>query len=124
MKQMVSIFLILLLGMQCLEKLGLLTIYQINKEYIGNTLCENKAKPEMQCEGRCFLKKRVADAEKREKEAAGIEKQLEIPLFLIVLSAELSISPTSICKGNTPLIIDYSYIVSNYIFHPPTLNIA
>ena len=31
-----------------------------NQEYIVETLCENKDKPEMNCEGRCYLKKRMA----------------------------------------------------------------
>ncbi len=30
-----------------------------NQDYIVEELCENKDKPEMNCEGRCYLKKRM-----------------------------------------------------------------
>ncbi|RMH65462.1 MAG: hypothetical protein D6677_02410 [Calditrichaeota bacterium] len=33
--------------------------YELNKAYIASTLCVNKDKPEMHCEGRCHLKKEL-----------------------------------------------------------------
>ena len=36
--------------------------YLINKEYIANNLCENIEKPELQCDGKCHLKKEVVKA--------------------------------------------------------------
>lgn len=36
--------------------------YLINKEYIAENLCENKEKPELQCNGKCHLKKEVQKA--------------------------------------------------------------
>ncbi len=34
--------------------------YAINQNFIARTLCENKAKPEMHCNGKCFMKKQLA----------------------------------------------------------------
>ena len=37
--------------------------YALNKRMIVQELCENRTKPELQCEGRCYLIKRLAKAE-------------------------------------------------------------
>ena len=34
--------------------------YQTNKEYIASVLCENRNKPEMACNGKCYLNKKIA----------------------------------------------------------------
>jgi hypothetical protein len=34
--------------------------YSMNKNFIASTLCENKVRPEMHCNGRCFLNKKLA----------------------------------------------------------------
>ncbi len=41
--------------------------YEINKEYIVNNLCENRDKPMMNCQGKCYLKKQVKKAQQQEK---------------------------------------------------------
>lgn len=59
--------------------------YVVNYEYIVNVLCENKDKPEMQCNGKCHLSKELA------KEAGADEKnpfnsktsKTEIPQIII-----------------------------------------
>jgi len=60
--------------------------YAINYDYIVNVLCENKDKPEMQCNGKCYLTKELA-------EEAGIDdnnpysgktSKTEIPQFIIL----------------------------------------
>lgn len=33
--------------------------YQTNKEYIASVLCENRNKPEMACNGKCYLNKKI-----------------------------------------------------------------
>lgn len=36
--------------------------YSLNKSYIAQTLCENKYRPQLQCEGKCHLAKEIAKA--------------------------------------------------------------
>ena len=35
--------------------------YLINYEYISNELCENKDKPELKCNGKCHLAKKITE---------------------------------------------------------------
>lgn len=37
--------------------------YALNKNFIMQQLCENRTRPELNCEGRCYLNKRLAKTE-------------------------------------------------------------
>ena len=41
--------------------------YIINYDYIANELCENKAKPELKCNGKCHLVNELAKASEDDK---------------------------------------------------------
>jgi hypothetical protein len=42
--------------------------YQLNKSRIAATLCENRDKPQMKCEGRCYLCKRLKNEQKKDQD--------------------------------------------------------
>lgn len=124
MKQVVSVLLIILLGTQCLIQLGIVASYHFDKEYIVKSFCENRGRPQLHCEGKCFLKKRLAEVEKKERQASGIEKQLEIPLFLIVVDEYSAVESFDLMERNIPLVRDYTHIIDVSIFHPPSGSFA
>lgn len=47
------------MSVQSFYKLGVVTYFQINREFIAEVLCINKEKPATMCKGQCFLKKRL-----------------------------------------------------------------
>lgn len=59
--------------------------YLVNYEYIVNVLCENKDRPEMECNGKCYLSdelaKEAADGDKNP--LRGKTQKTEIPQFVI-----------------------------------------
>lgn len=117
--KVISLLLVITLSFQCLIKIGLISYYSINIEYIINELCENKDKPELKCEGKCYLKKKMNEADKAEKQATEIFKQIEFPVFITHVS--LSLQPEYILVQNTLAELNnlYSYSLHNKIFHPP-----
>ena len=59
--------------------------YMVNYDYIVNELCENKDKPEMECNGKCHLGKEVAK-ENSDSDAnpfSGKTSKTEIPQVII-----------------------------------------
>lgn len=85
--------------MQSFNKLGIILAFNINRDYIASALCENRDKPEMHCNGRCVLAKKLKQAEQNE-EKQRIENQqkanvlffcgmnrLEIPQFITAASS-------------------------------------
>lgn len=57
MLRALAILWILLISVQSFYQGLIYTYYVLNKDYIVAQLCENKAKPELQCDGKCHLKK-------------------------------------------------------------------
>lgn len=41
--------------------------FKSNQKYIAETLCKNKDKPQLNCAGKCYLMKKLKDAEEKEK---------------------------------------------------------
>ncbi len=101
--------------------------YVANYDYIVNVLCENKDKPEMQCNGKCHLTKELAKEAGAEDDNPFNYKtsKTEIPQFIIsenfaeysFASADELISVENI--GYKPNLNSSLYI--SKILHPPQL---
>jgi hypothetical protein len=44
--------------------------FRLNQSYIAANLCENRNKPQMHCNGRCYLMKKLKQAEEKQNNAA------------------------------------------------------
>ncbi len=55
--------------------------YLIQKDYYANTLCENKSRPSLKCQGKCALKKQIAQAEnnKSQQQSTPVEMEFSNP---------------------------------------------
>lgn len=60
--------------------------YQLRKDYIISTLCENRNRPKLNCNGKCYLAKRIAEAAKQE------QRQAESDFLAKLLSAQAPVS--------------------------------
>jgi len=57
--------------------------FWLNKDYIAANFCVNKNKPQMNCNGKCFLIKEKQDAEKQSQQPNNNKKNnFEIKLSL------------------------------------------
>jgi hypothetical protein len=54
--------------------------FAINQNYIARTLCENKAKPAMHCNGKCFMKKQL-DRTGENQDAPGARGTIRVTLL-------------------------------------------
>lgn len=57
--QLLGTFFYMLYIIAMLQPIMPLIEYNVNKEYIANVLCENRDKPQLACEGKCYLKKQM-----------------------------------------------------------------
>jgi len=100
--------------------------YVVNYDYIAKVLCENKAKPELKCNGKCQLMKELAKAAEEEKPISPTKKnqtqETEILFFeeIKVLVAEQTniFSETIVNSYYSNL---YSHLKGDNFFHPPTV---
>lgn len=60
--------------------------FELRRDYIASTLCENRLKPKLQCNGKCYLAKRIAAAQKEQ------EKQTEQNLLTKAFTPVIELS--------------------------------
>ena len=61
-----------------LSRLYVFAGFELNQKYIASNLCENRDKPWMHCNGKCYLMKKIKQAEEKEK---STERQTQKSLF-------------------------------------------
>ncbi len=129
-KQVLSFFFLgLMLIKICILPLVYLD-FEVRRDYIVNYLCVNRDKPALNCNGKCYLAKRIAEA--REAEQQKTERSFIFQLYEILAEpagtgssllpenmgfTELTTLPvyyTSPLKGRLPVL---------GIFHPPAQHI-
>lgn len=135
MKRLLASSLVILLMVPYCLKIGVWAWYFQNKDYIASTLCENRDKPEMECNGQCVLSKAlqkadccaiddVASNENPEAPVAPLKKSLDAfgfnytpasPAFLVLSTPD---DPDSNQQGYTCRPLAQRLVVTG-VFHPP-----
>ncbi|WP_341836171.1 hypothetical protein WJU16_25460 [Chitinophaga pollutisoli] len=82
MKLFTSLILIVLLALQSVYPVVLYAGYYANKDYIAGMLCENRGRPALHCEGKCFLKKQIRKAGEEEQKEHASAKILEVCVYV------------------------------------------
>lgn len=109
-----------------LMKLGIVAWYEINKDYVADVLCVNKDKPEMECNGKCYLKKQLTkidkgtDAEKQN--IPNISKKIEVIEYLLTTTWAVSKQPVieHVLTHHAHYTDPESRIYTYPVFHPPS----
>ncbi len=99
--------------------------YVVNYEYISTVLCENKAKPKMQCNGKCHLMKELAKTSENEKPISSDKKSVSQEFEVLFVEKLKSFKIASIYFCNKQRIYKnysnlYFYLNNASVFHPPT----
>lgn len=120
MKQAIIIVVLLILAKPVIPVLD----YIINYDYITKELCENRAKPQMHCNGKCHLMKELAKAAEDEKPASQKKSQhQEIEVLFCETVIDFSFSTNNIVvfsKNITGYSNLYSRLSTKSVFHPPS----
>ena len=99
--------------------------YILHYDYIARELCENKAKPELKCNGKCHLMKELAKASDGEnptsQDKKNTQQEFEV-LFLEKWATMVILNPNfPMQKENDFDSPDlYFHQASKAVFHPPT----
>ncbi len=108
----------------CLLSVGLSSVFvwagfEINKEYISTSLCVNRNRPELHCNGRCYLMRKLKQAEEKEQkqEKQSLKMQLQFPFAIRVFNFKRFTCGKMIY--HIPLSTGLPGTSSNLIFHPP-----
>ncbi|MGV9004508.1 hypothetical protein [Flavobacterium sp.] len=98
--------------------------YMVNYDYIAKVLCENKAKPELKCNGKCHLMKELAKESENEKPIQNNKKLASSEFEVLFFQDIASLKFTQVFIHDTSINFDnysnqYFHLNSTSIFHPP-----
>ncbi|WP_080777741.1 hypothetical protein [Chryseobacterium phocaeense] len=97
--------------------------YAVNYDYISTTLCVNKSKPELHCNGKCYLSKELAktngsDSSPLNKAKNSGQKIIDtctLPEIAVIQKADQPIPQNLNFLYETA----YSFLFLKHIFKPP-----
>lgn len=117
-KKLFCIFLLFVFAFNVLAKLFPYVEYAFNKEFIAKNLCENKAKPSMNCNGKCHLKKQLQKAEKNEAQGKSDSKEKWEDSFFS-MGKKIAFCGSSATENFALGENKYSHKSLLSVFHPP-----
>ncbi|UFH56641.1 hypothetical protein [Spirosoma sp. KNUC1025] len=102
---------------------GTIACYQVNKDYIARVLCENRDKPQLHCDGQCYLAKKLkAQQDKQDKETSERVQNTPIVQLYCELGQLFEFSPhwTQLTGSALPAYQLPSYLTpSSGLLQPP-----
>jgi len=121
-KRFVALLLICLVITANFSKLFIYAGFEANQKYIAQKLCENRDKPWLHCDGRCYLAKKIKQAEEKERSA---ERHLQKSLIQDACIAEIFVFKfhaglLQSFNGYNPIMVPRQ--VSQYLLRPPQLS--
>jgi len=99
--------------------------YVLNYDYISKELCENKDRPELACNGKCYLMQALAEASEQESQQKKetLAKKVEIPLLYaekqLVLNTSMDTEVIAHNFSAKPQF--YQFYSLQDFFHPPII---
>ncbi|QQD14414.1 hypothetical protein [Sphingobacterium sp. UDSM-2020] len=125
MKRIISFLLLVSLAYQCLGSMGVFVWFESNRSYIAKELCENRARPQMHCNGQCVLMKKLKALEEKSSDKS-LPQNAKHETFLCVMQEWLvmpeSISIQLVNKYVAYYKAYYSFIHFKNNFRPPRFN--
>ncbi len=109
--------------LQTFSQVIIVAEYYAQKDYIAKKLCENKNKPELHCEGKCCLKKKLAK-EAKEQSPSPTNQKSEQVVNLIGPEAKFEIvyhTTESPAKKYFSFNELKTFSYHHSVFHPPTV---
>jgi hypothetical protein len=98
----------------------ILVNYNLNHDYIVESFCINKAKPEMKCEGKCHLRKELKKNDEQQKEPKNLKEFSQLVFCFCHSDYNLDAAPAGKTLFHAGIDILHSPYLAG-IFHPPAV---
>lgn len=96
--------------------------FEVNQRYIAKELCENRDKPQMHCNGKCYLMKKLKQAQDKEQKQERQSQKLQIQDAVVSTPLVFKQYPFAEVNFHIPFSTGMPRNIKNSIFHPPKEN--
>lgn len=112
MRSAIAYILLLAIMLPTLTPWGTIAYFKLNREYIAKVLCENRKKPEMHCNGKCYLAKKLKQQqEKQDRETSDKVQNTPVIQLFTPLAYAYSFERVAFLF---PVASDFFHLVASY----------
>ena len=118
-RSITAIVLIFSISLANFTELFIYAGFEMNHEYIVAELCENRETPELNCDGQCYLTKKLKQAEEKEKNQERESQKYNFQEAFITEKITVK-SPVQFVKSFSTKDLIFLFPQPSFvIFHPP-----
>ncbi|WP_285008245.1 hypothetical protein [Pedobacter faecalis] len=94
--------------------------FSMSQKYIARELCVNKDRPQLHCEGKCYLMKKLKQAEEKEQKQERQSQKTQLVQDAVIVT-QLNFKQYSLAEldAHVPPSMGMPSSIKNSIFHPP-----
>jgi len=96
--------------------------FEVNQKYIAKELCENKDKPQMHCNGKCYLMKKLKQAQEKEQKQERQSQKPQVQDAIVGTTLVFKQYAFAEINFHVPFSTGMPQSIKNSIFHPPQEN--
>lgn len=118
--RLLAILLICSLFAENISRLLITAAFELNQQYIAEYFCVNKDKPMLHCDGKCYLARKLKEAEEKEKKSEKESLKVSYQPAFITTEKTTWTAPVSPIEKHQPA--DFPFALPTRpakIFHPP-----
>src|SRR5215217_498147 len=92
--------------------------FEANKKYIAKELCENKNKPQLNCNGKCYLMKKLKQAQDKEQKQEQQSQKSQVQDAVVNKPLVFKQYAFAEINFHIPFSTGMPQSIKNSIFHP------
>lgn len=93
--------------------------FELNQQYIATNLCVNRNKPQLHCNGKCYLMNKLKQAQEKEQKQERQSMKIQVQDALVVAPLIFKQYPFAEIHFHVPFSTGMPQTTYNAIFHPP-----
>jgi hypothetical protein len=93
--------------------------FNANQKYIASTFCENKNRPWLHCNGKCYLMKKLKQSEEKQKSEERRNQKSPFQEIIVHTAPETRFHTKLLATISTPYTIRDFALYESGIFQPP-----
>jgi hypothetical protein len=112
---------LLLFGSVALNLSGFFVLagFEFNRDYVARELCVNRDKPQLHCNGKCYLIKKLKQAQDKEEQETRQIQKIQLQEATVSLPFLFNTFTVPLPSPSVPLCTGMPVARVTAIFHPP-----
>jgi len=122
LKRALAILLLLCSVSLSLSQFFVFAGFEMNRSYIVAALCINRDRPQLHCNGKCYLMKKLKQAQEKEQKQENQVQKIQLQEAIVALPFNFKQYAIAAIHLRIPLTTGMPLSQVSSIFHPPQIS--